>query len=54
MNELTNSEIEHKISREVIEYLVKNPDTPRHKITNLKGKFGKRYHYPKVVKNFSL
>jgi len=54
MNELTNSEIEHKISREVIEYLVKNPDTPRHKITNLKGKFGKKYKYHKVIKNAQI
>ena len=54
MNELTNSEIEHKISREIIEYLVKNPDTPRHKITNLKGKFGKKYKYHKVIKNAQI
>jgi len=54
MNELTNSEIEHKISREIIEYLLKNPDTPRHKITNLKGKFGKKYKYHKVIKNAQI
>ncbi|MHA1508209.1 MAG: hypothetical protein ACTSO6_05835 [Promethearchaeota archaeon] len=54
MNELTNSEIEYKISREIIEYLVKNPDTPRHKITNLKGKFGKKYKYHKVIKNAQI
>ena len=54
MNELTNSEIEQKISREIIEYLVKNPDTPRHKITNLKGKFGKKYKYHKVIKNAKI
>ncbi len=54
MNELTNSEIEHRISREVIDYLLKNPNTPRHKITNLKGKFGKKYKYHKVIKNAQI
>ena len=54
MNELTNSEIEHKISREIIGYLLKNPNTPRHKITNLKGKFGKKYKYHKVIKNAQI
>jgi len=54
MNELTNSEIERKISREIIEYLLKNPDTPRHKITNIKGKFGKKYKYHKVIKNAQI
>jgi len=54
MNELTNSELEHKISRDVIDYLLKNPDTPRHKITNLKGKFGKKYKYHKVIKNAQI
>jgi elongator complex protein 3 len=54
MNELTNSEIEYKISREIIGYLLKNPDTPRHKITNLKGKFGKKYKYHKVIKNAQI
>ena len=54
MNGLTNSEIEHKISREIIGYLLKNPDTPRHKITNLKGKFGKKYKYHKVIKNAQI
>ena len=54
MNDLTNSEIEYKISREIIEYLLKNPDTPRHKITNLKGKFGKKYNYHKVIKNAQI
>ncbi|MHA1240653.1 MAG: tRNA uridine(34) 5-carboxymethylaminomethyl modification radical SAM/GNAT enzyme Elp3 [Promethearchaeota archaeon] len=54
MNELTNSEIERKISREIIGYLLKNPDTPRHKITNIKGKFGKKYKYHKVIKNAQI
>ena len=54
MNELTNSEIERKISREIIGYLLKNPNTPRHKITNIKGKFGKKYKYHKVIKNAQI
>ena len=54
MNKLTNSEIEFKISREIIDYLLKNPDTPRNKITNIKGKFGKKYKYPRVIKNAQI
>jgi len=54
MNELTNSEIVKKISREIIDYLMLHPNIPRQKITNLKGKFGKRYKYHKVIKNAQI
>ena len=50
MNELTNSEIVKKISREIIDYLMIHPDFPQQKITNLKGKFGKKYNYHKNIK----
>jgi len=54
MNELTNSETVKKISREIIDYLMLHPNFPRQKITNLKGKFGKRYKYHKVIKNAQI
>jgi len=54
MNELTNSETVKKISREIIDYLMIHPDFPRQKITNLKGKFGKKYNYHKVIKNAQI
>jgi len=54
MNELTNSEIVKKISREIIDYLMIHPNFPQQKITNLKGKFGKKYNYHKVIKNAQI
>ncbi len=54
MNELTNSETVKKISREIIDYLMIHPNFPRQKITNLKGKFGKKYNYHKVIKNAQI
>ena len=51
MNELINSETVKNISREIIDYLMIHPNFPRQKITNLKGKIGKKYNYHKVVKN---
>ncbi len=40
-----------KIARATIKYLLKNPNTARSKITNLKGKFAKKYNYNTVIKN---
>ena len=54
MNGLTNSEIVKKISRGVIDYLMIHPNFPQQKITNLKGKIGKKYKYHKVVKNAQI
>ncbi|KKM16968.1 hypothetical protein LCGC14_1680490 [marine sediment metagenome] len=54
MNDLTNNENVRKISREVITYLIINPQTPRHKITTLKGRIGKKYKYHKVIKNAKI
>ena len=49
-----NSSIVKKIAREIIEYLLVNPKTPRRKITNLKGKIGKKYNYNRVIKNATI
>ncbi len=54
MNELTNSETVKRISRDIIDYLMIHPNFPRQKITNLKGKFGKKYSYHKVIKNAQI
>jgi elongator complex protein 3 len=54
MNQLTDFEIRKRISREVIEYLIKHPGTSRQKITNIKGKIGKNYNYNKVLKNATI
>jgi elongator complex protein 3 len=54
MSELTNSETVKKISREIIDYLINHPTFPQQKITNLKGKFGKRYNYHEVIKNAQI
>jgi len=43
-----------KISREVIEYLLKHPETLKEKITNIKGQIGKKYKYNKVIKNATI
>ena len=54
MSDSTNNENESEISREVINYLIKNPQTPRYKITNIKGRIGKKYMYNKVIKNATI
>ncbi len=43
-----------KISREIIDYLLNNPETKRSKITNIKGRIGKKYKYNKVIKNATI
>lgn len=48
------SSIVKKIAREIIEYLLVNPKTSRKKITNLKGKIGKKYNYNRVIKNATI
>ncbi|MFW9818512.1 MAG: tRNA uridine(34) 5-carboxymethylaminomethyl modification radical SAM/GNAT enzyme Elp3 [Candidatus Thorarchaeota archaeon] len=42
------------ISREIIDYLIKNPKTLRKKITNIKGRIGKKYKYNEVIKNATI
>ena len=54
MNEATDFEIKKKISREVIEFLIKYPKTSRQKITNIKGQIGKKFNYNKVIKNATI
>jgi len=52
--ESTNQEITKKIAREVIDYLLKNPETSRGKITQIKSRIGKKYHHSKVIKNATI
>jgi elongator complex protein 3 len=54
MNETADFEIKKKISREIIEFLLKHPKTSRQKITNIKGQIGKKYSYKKVIKNATI
>ncbi len=42
------------ISREIIDYLINNPKTNRKKITNIKGRIGKKYKFNKVIKNATI
>ncbi|MFX1352957.1 MAG: tRNA uridine(34) 5-carboxymethylaminomethyl modification radical SAM/GNAT enzyme Elp3 [Promethearchaeota archaeon] len=43
-----------KVARATIDYLLKYPQTPREKITNIKGKFAKKFEYKGVVKNATI
>ncbi len=54
MNETTDFKIEKKISREVINYLIKNPNVSKDKITKIKGRFSKIFNYNKVIKNATI
>jgi len=54
MNETTDFEIQKKISREIIGYLITHPQTSRQKITNIKGQIGKKFHYNRVIKNATI
>jgi elongator complex protein 3 len=49
-----NTEKIKKISREIIDFLINNPETKREKITNIKGRIGKKYKYKKVLKNATI
>ncbi|TFG03894.1 MAG: tRNA uridine(34) 5-carboxymethylaminomethyl modification radical SAM/GNAT enzyme Elp3 [Promethearchaeota archaeon] len=46
-----NEEIVKKIARATIEYLKKHPQIHKDKITNIKGRFAKKYNYNGVIKN---
>ena len=52
--ETGNQETVKAISREIIDFLIRNPKTPRKKITNIKGRIGKKYKYDKVLKNATI
>ncbi|MHA2397768.1 MAG: tRNA uridine(34) 5-carboxymethylaminomethyl modification radical SAM/GNAT enzyme Elp3 [Promethearchaeota archaeon] len=43
-----------KVSREIIRFLIENPNTPRERITNIKSKIGKKYNLKKVIKNATI
>ena len=49
-----NSEKVKLISKEIIEYLTTNPQISKDKVTNLKGRIGKKYNYNKVIKNATI
>ncbi|MHA2007108.1 MAG: tRNA uridine(34) 5-carboxymethylaminomethyl modification radical SAM/GNAT enzyme Elp3 [Promethearchaeota archaeon] len=49
-----NQEISKKIARDVIEYLLKNPEISRRKITTIKARIGKKYNQSKVIKNATI
>jgi len=49
--ETNNAEKIKKISREIIRFLINNPHISRDRITNIKGKIGKKYNLKKVIKN---
>ena len=53
-SEISQIDIVKTISREIIEYLLNNPETPREKITTIKSKIGKKYNYNKVIKNATI
>ena len=52
--DINNAKTIKKISREIIEYLVKHPNTKKQKITNNKGQIGKKYNYSRVIKNATI
>ncbi|MFX1314914.1 MAG: tRNA uridine(34) 5-carboxymethylaminomethyl modification radical SAM/GNAT enzyme Elp3 [Promethearchaeota archaeon] len=53
-SDINSNEKVRKISREIIEFLFGNPNISRSKITNIKGRIGKKYHYNKVIKNATI
>ncbi|MFX1256480.1 MAG: tRNA uridine(34) 5-carboxymethylaminomethyl modification radical SAM/GNAT enzyme Elp3 [Promethearchaeota archaeon] len=50
----SNSNIIDKIAREVIDYLINNPNVSKDKITNIKSRFCKKFNYNKVIKNATI
>ncbi len=42
------------ISREILDYLIKNPRVSREKLNVLKGQIGKKHDYSRVIKNASI
>jgi len=53
-NPSDNQEQIKNIALSTINYLLSNPQTPRSKITNIKGKFAKKHDYNKVIKNATI
>ncbi len=54
MRNLSDSEKVKKLSREIIDYLIKHPNTSKQKITNIKGQIGKKYGFNRVIKNATI
>jgi len=52
--ENANTEKIERVSREIIDYLIKHPQTSREKITNIKGRIGKTYELKRVIKNATI
>ncbi|MBY8991274.1 MAG: tRNA uridine(34) 5-carboxymethylaminomethyl modification radical SAM/GNAT enzyme Elp3 [Candidatus Lokiarchaeota archaeon] len=52
--ENTNQETDRKIARDVIKYLLNNPEISRGKITSIKARIGKKYNHSKVIKNATI
>ncbi len=52
--DIGNREKVKLVSREIIDYLIRNPKTSRKKITNIKGKIGKKFKFDKVIKNATI
>jgi len=48
------SNIVQKIAKDVINYLIEHPNIDRKRITNVKGKFCKKYDFSKVIKNATI
>ena len=53
-NEAENEEIIKKIARATIEYIKNHPEIPKDKITNIKGKFAKKFNFNGVIKNATV
>ncbi len=53
-SESINIEKIKKIARAIIDYLLKHPNTPREKITNIKGKYAKKFNFNEVIKNATI
>jgi elongator complex protein 3 len=54
VKDFNNSEKIEKVSKDVIKYLIKHPQISRNRITNLKGRIGKKYKLNKVIKNATI
>ncbi len=53
-SESINNEKIKKIALAIINYLLKHPNTPREKITNIKGKYAKEFNFNEVLKNATI
>lgn len=53
-SESINNEKIKKIALAIITYLLKHPNTPREKITNIKGKYAKEFNFNEVLKNATI